>query len=149
MSLFRKTQTNEDTNSSNKQMIPIWTPDRSLPYVIHIPGREEKEDLPFVCIWPKVIRYKKADMTRDVLYYYLNREHICEIKLIQKSETTIVFDEDGHFRALGHNGNDPITISVVTEEEFNVIMLHYEKKGWQKLQTKEDLVNNYIDLLDP
>ena len=64
---FQKKQNNAANDNSKEQVIPIWVPDRSLPYVLHIPGKEEQERLPFVCIWPKVIRYTEANMRRDIL----------------------------------------------------------------------------------
>lgn len=149
MSLFHINQKNEENNPANRQVIPIWKPDRSLPYVIHIPGYRRKDGLPFVCIRPEVTRYVETDMTYDMLTYVLNRDHGCKIKLIQKSESAIVFDDlDRHFSALGHVDNGPIIISVITEEEFEIEKRYYEKQGWEKLQTKGDLVREYIECLD-
>ncbi len=149
MSVIQKNnQKNAGNNPSKEQRILVWKPNHSVPYVIHIPGREEREDLPFVCIWPKVIRHIKVNMKIDLLYYFLDREHICEVKLIQRGESTIVFDKDKHFSSIGHNGKDPITLSAITDEEFETVKRYYEKCGWKKLQTKEDLVRNYLDCLD-
>jgi len=114
--------------------------------VIHFP---EYNHRPFVCIWPEIIRVSDADGNCDYLCYYLNREHYCKVELIRKSESEIVFeDKDGHFCALGKAGDDPITLSVITEEEFKIVKQYYEQQGWQKLQTKEDLVKNHIDCID-
>ena len=135
--LFRRSQSENDQ--------PHWLPDQSLPYVIHHPGRDPKDEVrnPLVCIWPRVRHVTTPNQEYDVLEYMLNREHGCVGRILRKSETSIVFEDiDGHFDHVA------VTIAVMTDDEFEVIKGIYEENRWPELQTKEDLVKIYIEGID-
>ena len=127
-------------------------PDQSLPYVIHHPCKEKEtgSQTPFVCISPKVIHMSDQNQEQDVLYYITNREHVCIGKLLETSETGILFENtDGHFSILfGGSGNVAVNIAVMSDSEFEIVKRKYEENRWGTLQTKEDLVNSYMKCLD-
>lgn len=142
--LFRK---NESDRPLPKRGDPgedstVWKPDWSLPYVIHIPEQKQR-GLPFVCIWPQVKPCPGSDPAARWLSYYLNREHLCQGVIVEKSPAYLLFrDEDGHF------GNQTVELAVITDEEFEAVRACYEKNRWPQLRTKEDLTQNFIDCLD-
>lgn len=87
---------------------------------------------------------------QDVLYYITNREYVCIGKLLETSETGILFENtDGHFSILfGGSGNVAVNIAVMSDSEFEIVKRKYEENRWGTLQTKEDLVNSYMKCLD-
>ena len=97
--------------------------------------------IPFVCIWPSIVREISPYNECCLLSYTLNREHFCKGRILDQSESRVVFEAMDLFL------NDTITIDVITDEEFEIIKKVYEGYGWSSLQTKEDLVKNDINSL--
>ena len=149
MGSFRNISTGRN-HSQDEQL--DWFPDQSLPYVIHHPGRNKEEETrnPFVCIWPKVEHVSTPNLEFDMLKYVLNREHLCAGRILEKSNSSILFEDiDGHFRNMyGHQDHVTVTIAVMTDDEFKTIKRIYKDNRWPNLQTKEELVSNFIECLD-
>ena len=144
MPLFGRHQSHNDQSD--------WLPDQSLPYVIHYPGRDNEEEARNrrVCIWPRARHISNSNQDYDLLEYTLNRTHFCEGRILEKSTSSIRFaDNTGHFGILfGHHGPVTVTIAVMTDDEFETVKRIYEDKHWPTLQTKGDLVKNFIECLD-
>lgn len=150
MSLFKDIMTGWHPSQDDQS---DWLPDQSLPYVIHHPGRDKEKEArnPFVCIWPRVRHISNPNREYDELEYVLNRKHFCVGRILERSKSSILFEDvNGHFGAVfGHlNYVAAVNIDVMTDDEFEAIKRIYENNHWPKLQTKEDVVKNYIECLD-
>lgn len=133
----------------------LWQPDQSLPYMIHCAGHPLDG---IVLIWPEVLRFvNKQGEERDYFFYMTNREHI--FGGLMKRKKSAFFhhlpEENRTSQAItftqedGYGSHADLVIAPLTEEEFDIIRQLYKRLYHMDLNTREDLVKNYIDCIEP
>ena len=125
----------------------VWKPDHSLPYQIHCQGHPLDG---MVIIWPKIIEMspEKQHIQKMLFCFTTNREHALGGRIIEGlfrkhriNETEVLFEEAED----EYGGPAKLRISLMTEEEFEALGEKYVSKGKSFADSREELVQIYIE----
>lgn len=122
----------------------LWQPDHSIPYRIHCKGHPLDGT---VIVWPEIIRKagaKKKDL--DLFCFMTNREHAFGGRIKKgmfkkpKADAPEIFFE----QADGFGSPAMLQISVMTQEEFEILQERYKGAGMRTAESREQMAEQFV-----
>ena len=141
---------NGNTGSSKygfpgKDMSVLWQPDPSIPYRIHCKGHPLDGT---VIVWPEIVREAGAKKQAPAIFCFrTSREHGFGgrikkgmFKKVKADAPEIFFEQ-----ADGFGSPAMLQISVMTQEEFEILQERYKSAGWPTADSREQMVEQYLN----